>query len=189
MATEKSLARLAAKIEKWAKAGFNYDAIACARKTLEVDKNESKARAPKKSGALAGTIRVATPSSTRAAKRGIVRLDLTAGSSSLSNPVIYASVHQRGLVGWPGVERTAAHVIGAQRAEWVGRKLMRGRKSYSRGSNKTLSFSVGGQRLAREAVHHPGSRFKARNYLQVNESRAAQTIERGAVEGFEKATR
>jgi hypothetical protein len=178
MARYESPERLAAKMRKWADAGFDYAIIAGARTALEEDRRDSISRAPSRSGALRRTIRVTTPSSRRAARTGIVRIGLSAGSRVFGNPVRYAAVHQRGLVGYPPKPKTKPHVIEAHAAgTWIARWSPRHGYSARQASGKVLSFLVAGRRAFARHVNHPGSRFRALEYLKVNETRAAGAID------------
>ena len=98
--------QLAAQIEKWAAVGIDFALVQSAAAALEEDRRESAARAPRRSGRLASTIRVVRPSSTRAGRTGILRLSLTAGSGSSNRGkrVEYASVLQTGQV-FGGIEK------------------------------------------------------------------------------------
>jgi len=177
----------AAKVEKWAKAGFSFDLVEGTRKALQADASEGRRNAPKKTGALAGTIRVTTPSSTRAGKTGIVSLSVVAGSKSQANPVPYASVLLRRLVGWPGKPKTRPHVIQAHGAgTWIGRKS--GRKmGYRQSSGKVLKMLVGGQLIFRRKVQHPGSDFSharvPHDWLKIDRVRLERDIDRALQAG------
>ncbi len=177
---------LAARTEKWLRAGFPLALVESLKGALSEDERESEARARafQKTGALVGTVRVVQPRATQAAKTGVIRAALAAGSRSQGNPVEYASVLQRGVVGYPGKAATRPHLIVAQSAgKWIAR-FRRGRWSGVQGSGKMLSFTVGGERFARGAVRHPGSRFKAKNYLQVNRPRVVTNLEGGLERSF-----
>jgi len=173
----------AAKVEKWAKAGFSFDLVEGTRKALQADASEGRRNAPKKTGALARTIRVTTPSSTRAGKTGIVSLSVVAGSRA----VPYASVLLRRLVGWPGRPRTRPHVIQAHGAgTWIGRKT--GRKmGYRQSSGKVLKMLVGGQLIFRRKVQHPGSDFSharvPRDWLRIDRVRLERDVDRALQAG------
>ena len=188
-----TLDSLARKVDRWAAAGFDYALVVGARAGLEQDRSESAARAPRRVGRLAGTIRVIQPKLATAAKKGFVRLALAAGSKSKANPVPYASVLQKGLVGYPGKASTKPHVILAQTSgqvgEWVatfGGRSARFR-SFTRASGKMLRFEMGGQTRFAGKVKHPGSRFKARHYLAVNERRVQGSIDTALQSGLDRA--
>lgn len=187
-----TLDSLAKKFDRWAEAGFDYALVVGARAGLEMDRRDSAARAPRRTGRLAGTIRVIDPRLSSAVKRGFVRVVLAAGSKSKANPVPYASVLQRGLVGYPPKDRTRPHVILAQTSgqvgEWVatfGGRSARFR-SFTRASGKMLRFQLGGQTIFAGKVHHPGSRFKARHYLAVDEGRVQGSIDQALQRGLDR---
>lgn len=173
----------AAKLKKWADAGFNYGAMQGARAALRVDEQESVSRAPKRTGALARTIRVVQPTLAATKRRGFFRLRLSAGSRSKSSRVTYASVHQYGMVGYPPTDRTAPHRINATKAGvWYRPSLSR--NSYSRGTGKLLRIAPG---VYRRSVNHPGSHFRALHYLAINEQRAKVEIKSAIGDGAQKA--
>ena len=187
-----TLDSLARKFERWGEAGFDYALVVGARTGLEMDRRDSAARAPRRVGRLAGTIRVNQPRLAAAVKRGFVRLQLVAGSRSKANPVPYASVLQKGLVGYPPKDRTKPHLILAQTrgqvGEWVatfGGRSARFR-SFTRASGKMLRFELGGQVHFAGAVKHPGSRFRARSYLSVDERRVQGTIDAAVQHGLDR---
>jgi hypothetical protein len=146
----------AARIQRWAALGFPIAIVDGAVEAIEQDRTESRARAPRLGGALGKTIRVIKPRERTAQRTGFIRVSLKAGNKQ----VTYGSVHQTGRIGYPGQPKTRPHVIEP-----------RGGRSY-------LSFEVGGRRVFAKRVNHPGSRFRAQNYLQVNQRRAAETIDR-----------
>ena len=187
-----TLDSLAKKFDKWAAAGLDYTLVLGTRAGLEMDRRDSAARAPRRSGRLAGTIRVAEPRVAATVKRGWVRVNLLAGNKSKSNPVPYASVHQQGLVGYPPKDRTKPHVILAQTrgqvGEWVatfGGRSARFR-SFTRSSGKMLHFLAGGREVFAGRVQHPGSRFKARDYMRVDERRVQGTIDEAVQHGLDR---
>lgn len=152
----------AARVEKWAAAGFHFAQVQALRAGIEEDRREGVARAPRKSGALARTIRVTNPSASRAAKTGVIRVALTAGSKGKKSPVAYARVLNEGNV-WVGagtVPRSTRHVIRPKDAD-------------------RLSFLDDGRRFVGLEVNHPGSRWPALHYLGINEPRLAQRIDHG----------
>ena len=187
-----TLDSLAKKFDKWNAAGFDYTLVIGARAGLEMDRRESAARAPRRSGRLASTIRVQQPRLAATTKRGFVRVVLAAGSTSKANPVPYASVLQRGLVGYPPKSKTRPHVILAQKAgqvgEWVATFGGRGGRfrSFVRASGKTLRFEAGGKTVFASKVNHPGSRFKARNYMAVDERRVEGSINQALQHGLDR---
>jgi hypothetical protein len=166
-----SPAELANRIRKWAAVGVDVSIVDGVVTGLEVDEKESEARAPRRQGKLAKTIRVIRPSATQAAKKGVIRAALAAGSRSADRRkgVPYASVLQTGKVGYPPASRTKPHEIKARRADYSGGRIR---------TTGVLSFLVGGRRVYARAVKHPGSRFKQIEYLQVNETRLAGVIDR-----------
>lgn len=173
MARELTPKQAADRLEKWAKAGFNVALVDSVTGALEADKQESAGRAPRRTGALAATIRVAKPSASRAAKTGVLKASLIAGRRSVDRrkSVAYARVLQTGQVyGGPG-GRTRPHVIVARE----GRYDAGGRF----GTTGVLSFTVGGRRVFARAVRHPGSRFRPLGYLRVNEPRLQRQIDQG----------
>lgn len=180
----------AAKVEKWARAGFSFDMVAGARGSLEADAAEGRRNAPKKRGLLASTIHVSNPSSARAAKTGVVSISVLAGSKSAANPVPYASVLLRRLVGWPGKPKTRPHLIQAHaEGTWIGRRS--GRKmGYRQSSGKVLKMLVGGQLLFRRKVQHPGSDFsqaKVRHdWLRVDRVRLERTVDQAIKAGAQR---
>jgi len=167
----------AKRMRRWAETQFDGSVIVGLQTALEVDRRESQSRAPRRTGALAGTIRVTNPSAKRAMKTGSVFVSLTAGSRQKGNPVWYASVLQRGLVGWPGSPTTKAHRIGkTSEGQWYT-GWARGRGYFGRqGTGRNLAFTAGGETLFRGSVQHPGSRFNAVGYLKVNEPRAREAV-------------
>jgi hypothetical protein len=185
-------ASLARKIEKWNGAGFDYSLVLGARDAMEKDRSESRARAPRRIGRLAGTIRVVQPKLAAAAKRGFVRIVLAAGSKSKANPVAYASVLQKGTVGYPPKPKTQPHVILAQTrgqvGEWVAAFGGRGARfrSFTRASGKLLRFELGGEAHFALKVRHPGSRFRARNYMAVDELRVQRSIDAALQRGLDR---
>jgi len=148
-------AELAGKLDKWEAAGFPRSQTAGALRALEQDLSEAQGRVPKRSGKLAKTLRIINPSMTRAQKKGVLRFGLAAGSRSKTDPVRYARVLQEG-------GKTRPHPIPKARPDDTG---------------KRLSMTVGGNRIARARVQHPGSTFRALEYLKVNEDRLAGRIE------------
>ena len=181
-------AAYAKNVEKWARSGFSFDMVQGARRALEADASDGRRSAPKKTGALAGTIRVSNPSSSRAGKTGLVSISLLAGSRSKGNPVAYASVLLRGQVGWPGKPKTSKHDIiahgkGAQIASF-GRR----RSSFTEASGKALKFTAGGQEFFRRKVRHPGSDFSNwnRNWLKVDQRRLERDVDRAIEAGAQR---
>lgn len=184
-----SPAKMAEQIRKWREAGFDVAIVDAGIATIEADRNEARSRAPRRSGALAGTIRVIRPSSTAAARRGYVRLALAAGSRAMGNPVRYASVLQTGTVGYPARERTKAHPISPQGGGATLR--VSGRRAVLRenSSHTVLRLKVpGGNVFVARVKNHPGSKFQALNYLQVNEARAVTIIGAGVAKALQQAT-
>jgi hypothetical protein len=165
-----SLATLAERIRKWAAIGIDASLVEGITTGLQVDEKESEGRAPRKQGRLVRTIRVVQPSATRAAKRGVIRAGLAAGSRSGDRrlAVAYASVLQTGKVGYPPGAKTRKHPIQARRAEYRNGRIS---------TTGVLSFVAGGRRVFVRRVMHPGSRFEAMNYLQINEPRLARVID------------
>jgi hypothetical protein len=160
------------RVQKWADAGFDYALVETLRMTLEKDRAESAARAPRKRGVLAFTVRVIRPSATTAKRKGIIRVSLAAGSRS-GDPrksVPYASVLQSGKV-YGGGTRSKRHVIRAR----VGRYDDRGRFL------KTGLLLFTGRRgfFAGHEVMHPGSKWPALKYLGVNEGRVGEALDSG----------
>ena len=187
-----TLDSLAKKFEKWAASGLDYTLVVGTRAGLEMDRRDSSGRAPRVSGRLAGTIRVVEPRIAAAVKRGFIRVNLVAGSKSKANPVPYASVLQKGLVGYPPKDRTKPHPILAQTrgqvGEWVatfGGRSARFR-SFTRASGKMLRFQAGGRTVFAGKVQHPGSRFRAREYMRVNEQRVQGAIDAAVQVGIDR---
>jgi hypothetical protein len=164
--------QLAKRLEKWAKAGIDVRLVDLTVGALAVDKGESQARAPKREGRLARSVRVVAPSSTRAAKTGVIRATLAAGSRSRDRgrAVPYAAVHQRG-------GRTRPHEIKARRADYRGGRIA---------TLGVLAFRAGGRTAFARTAKHPGAVFRARDYLRVNEPRAATAIAEGVARGFDQ---
>ena len=165
------------RCRRWAETQFDGSVVVGLQLALQVDRRESQSRAPRRTGALAGTIRVTNPSVKRALKTGSVVVSLTAGSRKKGHPVWYASVLQRGLVGWPGSPTTKPHRIakttgGQWYVTWGRGRGYGGRQ----GTGQNLAFVAGGQMLFRGSVQHPGSRFNAVGYLKVNEPRARESV-------------
>ena len=100
MARGMSPKRLAQKMDAWGKEGLNYSIVVGGNAGLELDRARARARAPRRSGRLARTIRVVEPRLKATARRGFIRLGLAAGSKSKRNPVPYASVIVSGLLAW-----------------------------------------------------------------------------------------
>lgn len=163
----------AKRLADWAAKGFDYSMVEGIRAAMESDKRESIDRAPKKSGALAATIRVTQPTLRGAVRRGVIRASITAGSRAKGSPVIYASVIQLGRVGRSGAPKMAPHTIGGEAG--VATAQPGGRFSIGRG--RLLSFSIGGRRIALRRVHHPGARLKAHEFIGIDEARAARQID------------
>lgn len=162
----------AAKLEKWASAGFNYALVAAGRAALERDRQESIARAPSKTGALRRTIKVTESQLKSTIRRGFFKISLTAGSRAKGNPVTYASVLQFGGVGYPPKDRTRAHpIVASTKGVWHRPTLSR--TTYSEGTGKMLKLPGG---IFRRSVQHPGSHFRALHYLAISERRAAETV-------------
>ena len=174
----------AAKVERWAKVGFSFDMIQGARKSLEVDAADSRRDAPRKTGALAGTIHVTNPSAARAAKTGVVSIAVVAGSRS----VAYASVLLRGLVGWPGKPKTREHDIVSQKEGTYVAHYGRRKPSYGQATGKMLKFTIGGQTFFRRKVHHPGSDMSRvkKNWLKVDELRLERTVDTAIQGGIQR---
>jgi hypothetical protein len=151
---------MAERLEKWARAGFSFAIVEGAVASLEQDLRAARARVRRRTGKLAATIRIKRPSSSQAARTGKIRLGLSAGSRT----VPYASVLQTGKVGYPPGPKTRPHIIGS-RAPGA--------------RTGTLSFIVrGGQRVfTRRPVKHPGSRFQADGYVNLDEKRAQSSID------------
>jgi hypothetical protein len=173
MARELTPKQAAERLERWAKAGFQVALVDALTTALEADKRESAGRAPRRTGALASTIRVTKPSAARAEKTGVLKASLAAGRRSVDRrkAVPYARVLQTGQVyGGPG-GRTRPHVIVARE----GRYNAGGRFA----TTGALSFTVGGRRVLARAVKHPGSRFRALGYLRVNEPRLGRQLDQG----------
>ena len=173
-------AEAAARLKKWADVGIDYALVEGTIRALDVDKRESVARAPRRSGRLASTIRVLKPSSrSAAAKKGQIRAQIKAGSSSSGNRVLYASVLQTGKVGYPPKDRTARHLIAPQRfmKSAGGYVRMSGRLYVPARDASALRFIAGGRPVFTRRVMHPGSRFRADNYLRVNEPRLIANVE------------
>lgn len=173
MARELTPRQAADRLAKWAKAGFNVALVDSVTGALEADRQESAGRVPRRTGALASTIRVAKPSASRAAKTGVLKASLIAGRRSVDRrkSVAYARVLQTGQVyGGPG-GRTRPHAIVARTGGYGagGRFATTG----------VLSFMVGGRRVFARAVRHPGSRFRALGYLRVNEPRLQRQVDQG----------
>ncbi len=176
----------AARIRKWAEAGFSYGQVETMRKALVPDRDESKARAPKVSGRLASTIRVINPSSKASARHGVIRSGISAGSKSRSNPVPYASVLQTGVIGYGFASRakTKPHEIAAQGAGLFGKGWVRaggsgrGKASFTPTSGKK-AVVLKGSGLVRRSVTHPGSTFRARNFLAIDQPRFGAALEAG----------
>jgi hypothetical protein len=177
MPRELTPAQAIERIERWRKAGFNVAIVDGALVALGHDRDESRMRAPRRLGRLAATVRIVRPTASRAAKTGEIRLGLGAGSRSKLNPVAYASVLQRGLVGYPGRDKTRAHVIRPQGSGWLARwRPGRGWAGIEGSGKRVLSFVVGGRRIFTTRVNHPGSRFQARNYLRINQDRVRVNV-------------
>jgi hypothetical protein len=149
-------AEAAARVQKWAAVGFDYAIVEGLREALEVDRQESLGRLAghRKSGALASTLRVTSPSSRKAAKVGLISVNLVAGSRSASKPVPYASVLQTGQV-YPGAAKSRDHDIVSRGGGMVG--------------------PIGGRFF--KSVHHPGSRFPQLDYLKVSAPRVQATVD------------
>lgn len=180
MARTLTPAEFAARTRKWVEAGFNGAAIQSALVALEQDRREAEASAPSKSGAMRKTIRVIKPTVKTALKRGFPTLGLAAGSRT----VHYASVIATGKVGYPPGSKTKEHPIAAQGtgfAGWVARKGggSKGTRLIGKmaSGKKALSFMWGGKKVVVRSVMHPGSRFKARDFLKINERRLNDTIQ------------
>ena len=164
----------ALRILDWARYGFDVGLIDAGIKALEPDKVESQARAPKKSGRLAATIRIAKPTQRAAVKRGFVKLGLVAGSRSRDRrkAVPYARVLQEGEV-WGG-GNSKKHPIRARAA------------AYYDGSIRTTGRLALAPYYPREVVH-PGSDFPKLEYLRVNEVRVSRGVEAITLASFLRA--
>lgn len=157
-------------MEKWASVGIDYAVVDGMLKALELDRSESEARAPRKTGKLAKTIKVLRPSAQRAQKTGLIRAAVVAGSRSgdRRKSVSYASVLQTGKVyNGPG-GKTKPHDIVARKASYSGGKIQ---------TTGVLALKVGGHPKFARKVHHPGSTFAAMDYLRVNEDRAVKDVD------------
>ncbi len=170
----------AKRIARWAKTGISLALVDSLKSALDVDRRESATRAPHRSGALAGTIRVTEPSSTKAAQTGLIKASLSAGRRSVDRrkAVPYARVLQTGQVyGGPG-GKTKPHPIVARRARYNERGTLL--------TTGVLSFVIGGRRVFTRSVRHPGSRFRALGYLRVNEPRLQHQLDRDLGKDTEK---
>lgn len=170
-----SLKETAARLARWAQYGFDVGLIDAGMEALQPDLRESKGRAPRKSGRLEATIRIVKPSARAAAKRGYVKLGLTAGSRSKDRgkAVPYARVHQEGEV-WGG-GNSRKHPIRAR----VG---LYGPDGKFRTTGKLALPPY----FPRE-VTHPGTDWRKKEYLQIQEPRAAATVERSQARGLLRA--
>ncbi len=173
MARELTPQQAAERLAKWARAGFNVALVDAVTSALEADKQESAGRAPRRTGALASTIRVTKPSASRAAKTGVLKASLIAGRRSVDRrkAVAYARVLQTGEVYGGPDGRTRPHVIVARE----GRYNAGGRFA----TTGALSFTVGGRRVFARSFRHPGSRFRPLGYLRVNEPRLSRQLDQG----------
>jgi hypothetical protein len=174
--------QMAEKIQKWARIGWDYRLIRTFITGLETDRYDSRADAPKRRGNLAATIRVITPSSTRSAKYGGPRFSLSAGSTSRSNPVPYASVLQLGTVGYPPVATTKAHPI-PFRDKATGRLAKAGQWIGVRSGGRWVGMMATGKALKTpfgifRSVKHPGSKFRGIGFLKVDRPRLASYVQR-----------
>lgn len=174
----------ARRVEKWASVGIHVAIVDAGLQALEQDRRESERRAPSKSGAMRKTIRVIRPTTRHVRRTGTVTLGLAAGS----RVVLYASVVHTGKVGYPPGAKTKEHPIAAQGAgnegyvTRFGRAGSRLRYISSRASGKkALSFMWGGKRVVVRSVNHPGSRFRARAFLKVDERRLRAVIKDGVI--------
>lgn len=170
-------------LNKWADSGFDVGTIDQAMSAVELDAAESRARAPHKSGKLAATIRAVRPKVGPAMKKGVIRFGLTAGKRGLSpSAVPYAQVMQTGHVSkfapsGAGATKTAAHRIEARAGSYSGGKF---------GITGRLRFVVRGNPVAVPAVNHPGSKLRARNYLNFREERVAAAVASGVQRSLDK---
>ena len=133
---------MASRIEKWAEQGLDYSLVQGAQAAMEMDRAESISRIHSKSGTLASTVRVTTPSATRTRRKGYFTISLAAGSKSKTNPVAYAGVLQEGKT-YRGATKTKGH--------WIPRQALSGRLMGG------LSIALGagrGVKLPGGAVRH-----------------------------------
>lgn len=147
MPRQLSPSEAAARLRKWAAAGFNPAVVGGLLSGLEVDRRESQGRAPHRTGALASTIRVKRPSSTRAAKIGRIDSGLSAGGKKAP----YGRIIQEG-------GKTRPHTITPKKAPM-------------------LAFVVSGRLVFAKSVNHPGSTFPPRPFLRINKDRLAKAID------------
>lgn len=161
--------QLAKRYDKWYDQGLDYALVEGAQAAMELDRAESIARIHSRSGTLASTVRVTTPSATRTRRKGYFTISLAAGSKSKTKPVAYAGVLQEGKT-YGGATKTKGH--------WIPRQAIGGRLFGS------LLVAVGaghGVKLpsgaVRHAVWHPGSRLVKQEYLRISEPRAKVKID------------
>jgi hypothetical protein len=164
----------AAAIRKWAEVGFDYAAVQGLKASLQQDKSESQGRAPKRTGKLAGTIRVVNPSSTAAGRNGFIKGGLAAGSRGLKG-VPQAGVLQRGTV-WGGGAKSKPHLITRRTGSYQSTQVsVGGGPSFG-----ASAFVTGHLKLSPtfpRQVHHPGSKWPALDYLRVDAARASTQID------------
>lgn len=160
---------LAKRFDKWAEQGLDYALVVGAQSAMELDRAESIARIHSKSGTLASTVRLTTPSATRTRRKGYFTISLAAGSKSKTKPVAYAGVLQEGKT-FGGATRTKGHWIPRQP---IGGRLFGG-LLVAVGAGHGVKLPGG---AVRRAVWHPGSRLVKQEYLRINEGRAKVKID------------
>jgi hypothetical protein len=177
VARRMSAAAMAKHLRRWAEVGIDGALVIGAVNALRDDRRDSQARAPKKTGRLAATVRVVRPTVARTKRTGMIRASLAAGSrSGGSRAVAYASVLQTGKVGYPAQEKTRAHRIEPRRGTYAGDTFR---------TTGVLSFENGGTRVFAKSVKHPGTRFPALGYLKVDEARMVTSLDRAVERSFE----
>jgi len=154
----------AARLEKWARAGFDIAVVDGLTATLEADKTASAGRAPRASGRLAATVKIVRPSASSAARKGFIIGRLKAGNRKRADQggVPYARVHQVGGI-FVSPTANASHT----NRHGIAPKSADGR----------LRFVIGGKVVFARRVAHPGSRFKKLEYLRIDEDRAQRRID------------
>ena len=187
------------RVARWRKVGYDYALIVNARLALDDDRRDSTARAPKKTGKLAQTIRVIDPKAGNAARAekygrasaGTVRIELAAGSRARGAAAVpYARVLQTGQV-YPGRARTKPHEIQALIASRVGSVVPQlraaGRRlkvtGFKSATGKMLKLRGGNFRTR---LMHPGSRFRALQFLAIDEARLIRKTDTGLQAGVNK---